>query len=283
MTPLQQLAEPARASGSTTCRARSSRTATSQGLVDEGVVGVTSNPTIFQAAIAEGDAYDEQIRELVSERETEPKEIFLALARDDIRARATSCVPSGTHGNGKDGWVSLEVDPNLAHDTEGTIDEAKRLHALVDRPNLFIKIPATREGLPGDRGDDRRRHPGQRDADLLARAPPRGGRGLRPRPPAAASTAAATRRQDRLGRVVLRLARRHRGRQAARRDRRPRRAQGHARDRQRQARLPDLQGDLLGRRVGGARRPRAPPRSAACGRRPRPRTPTTATSSTSRS
>jgi transaldolase len=117
------------------------------GLVDDGVVGVTSNPTIFQGAIAEGDAYDEQIKEL-SATESEPKEIFLALARDDIRAACDILRPVWDAGRGKDGWVSLEVDPNLAHETDATIEEAKRLHALVERPNLFIKIPATREGLP---------------------------------------------------------------------------------------------------------------------------------------
>ncbi|HEX5781497.1 MAG TPA: transaldolase, partial [Solirubrobacteraceae bacterium] len=117
------------------------------GLVREGVVGVTSNPTIFQAAIADGDAYDDQIREL-SATESEPKEIFLALARDDIRAACDLLRPVWDEGEGKDGWVSLEVDPNLAHDTQATIDEAKRLHALVERDNLLIKIPATPEGLP---------------------------------------------------------------------------------------------------------------------------------------
>jgi transaldolase len=115
------------------------------GLVREGVVGVTSNPTIFQGAIAEGHAYDEQIKEL-SATESDPKEIFLALARDDIRAACD--VLRESFDADRDGWVSLEVDPTLAHDTEGTIAEAKRLHALVDRPNLFIKIPATLEGLP---------------------------------------------------------------------------------------------------------------------------------------
>jgi transaldolase len=117
------------------------------GLIRDGVVGVTSNPTIFQGAIADGDAYDQQIKEL-SATESDPKEIFLALARDDIRAACDELRPVYDAGNGKDGWVSLEVDPNLAHDTQGTIEEAARLHALVERPNLFIKIPATREGLP---------------------------------------------------------------------------------------------------------------------------------------
>jgi transaldolase len=118
------------------------------GLVDQGVVGVTSNPTIFQGAIAEGDAYDDQIRELVAGGEKEPKEIFIALAADDIRAACDVLRPVYDEGNGKDGYVSLEVDPNLAHETQATAEEAKRLHGLIDKPNLFIKIPATKEGLP---------------------------------------------------------------------------------------------------------------------------------------
>jgi transaldolase len=119
-----------------------------QGLVDQGVVGVTSNPTILQGAIAEGDAYDDQIRELVEGGESEPKEIFLALASDDIRDACDLLGQVHEQGNGKDGYVSFEVDPNFAHDTEATKEEAKRLHGLIDRPNVFIKIPATKEGLP---------------------------------------------------------------------------------------------------------------------------------------
>jgi transaldolase len=120
-----------------------------EALVADGVNGVTSNPTIFQAAIADGDAYDEQLREVLK-TEREPKEVFLALAVEDIRGACDILRPRWEEAgdNARDGWVSLEVDPNLAHDTEGTIEEAKRLHALVDRPNLFIKIPATKAGLP---------------------------------------------------------------------------------------------------------------------------------------
>src|SRR3954454_2771144 len=118
------------------------------GLGDQGIKGVTSNPTIFQGAIAEGDAYDDQIREIVSGGCKEPKEIFIKLAADDIRDACDILRPIHDEGGGKDGYVSLEVDPNLAHDTQGTIEEAKRLHALIDKPNLFIKIPATKEGLP---------------------------------------------------------------------------------------------------------------------------------------
>jgi transaldolase len=146
MTPLKQLAD----AGQSVWIDYLSRTFVQggdlAGLVDDGIVGVTSNPTIFQAAIAEGDAYDEQIKELTA-TESEPKEIFLALARDDIRAACDVLRPVWDQGSGKDGWVSLEVDPNLAHETDATVEEAKRLHARVERPNLLIKIPATREGL----------------------------------------------------------------------------------------------------------------------------------------
>ena len=118
------------------------------GLVEQGVVGATSNPTIFQGAIAEGNAYDDQIRELIEQDESEPKEIFFALAREDIRGACDLLRSVYDGGDGKDGYVSLEVDPNLAHDTQSTADEAKRLHAMIERPNLFVKIPATQEGLP---------------------------------------------------------------------------------------------------------------------------------------
>ena len=118
-----------------------------QGLIDQGVRGVTSNPTIFQSAIADGNAYDEQLRDILKE-ETEPKEVFLQLAVRDIQSACDLLKQVHDDGSGKDGWVSLEVDPNLAHDTDGTIEEAKRLHALVDRKNLLVKIPATKAGLP---------------------------------------------------------------------------------------------------------------------------------------
>jgi transaldolase len=147
MTPLQQLAEHGQSVWIDFLSRKFVHDGDLAALIRQGVVGVTSNPTIFQAAIADGDAYDEQIK-AVTETESEPKEIFIALARDDIRAACDVLRPVWDSGNGKDGWVSLEVDPNLAHDTQATIDEAKRLHALVDKPNLFIKIPATPEGLP---------------------------------------------------------------------------------------------------------------------------------------
>jgi len=114
---------------------------------DDAVVGVTSNPTIFQKAISEGDLYDDQLREVLAE-EDEPKEVFLRLAVQDVRDACGLLRRVWDGGGGQDGYVSIEVDPNLAYDTEGTIAEAQRLHELVDRPNCFVKIPATKDGLP---------------------------------------------------------------------------------------------------------------------------------------
>jgi transaldolase len=114
---------------------------------EDAVVGVTSNPTIFQKAMAEGDAYDEQLRRVL-ETERDPKEIFYALAHDDIVEACDLLRRVWDEGSGKDGYVSWEVDPRFANDTQATIDEAKRLHEWVDRPNLLVKIPATKEGLP---------------------------------------------------------------------------------------------------------------------------------------
>jgi transaldolase len=118
-----------------------------KGLVDEGIVGVTSNPTIFQGAIADGNTYDEQLREVL-QSETDPKEVFLALAQVDIRNACDVLRPVFERGDAtRDGWVSLEVDPNLAMDAQGTAEEAKRLHKMIERPNLFVKIPGTEPGI----------------------------------------------------------------------------------------------------------------------------------------
>jgi transaldolase len=108
------------------------------GLIGDGIVGITSNPTIFQGAIADGNAYDEQLREVLAS-ERDPKEVFLALARQDIRGACDLLAPVFERGDAtRDGWVSLEVDPNLAHDADGTAREAARLHEMVARPNLFV-------------------------------------------------------------------------------------------------------------------------------------------------
>jgi len=123
-----------------------------QRMVDDGIVGVTSNPAIFQKAIGDSDLYDEQLQEL-AEKMDDPKEIFLQLARDDIQEACDILKPvfdetgGESGGSGEDGFVSLEVSPDLAYDAIATIDEAARLHEMVDRPNLFVKIPATVPGL----------------------------------------------------------------------------------------------------------------------------------------
>src|ERR671928_541277 len=113
---------------------------------EDAVVGVTSNPTIFQKAISQGDAYDEQLRKCL-ERLDDPKEIYLHLTNDDVAEACDLLRPVWDEGHGQDGYVSWEVDPNLAYDYEATLEEAKRLHGLVDKPNLHVKIPATKPGL----------------------------------------------------------------------------------------------------------------------------------------
>ena len=112
---------------------------------EDAVVGVTSNPTIFQKAIASGNAYDEQLKELLGE-EDDPKEIFLQLSARDIDA-ATDLLAGVHDKDDEDGFVSWEVDPTLAYDREATFDEAMRLHEWIDKPNLYVKIPATKPGL----------------------------------------------------------------------------------------------------------------------------------------
>jgi transaldolase len=113
---------------------------------DDAVTGVTSNPTIFQKAISQGSAYDEQLRDLAG-REDDPKEIFIALAGRDVGDACDLMRSAWDGGAGLRGYVSMEVDPTLAHDSDGTLAEAKRLHELVDKPNLYVKIPGTAEGL----------------------------------------------------------------------------------------------------------------------------------------
>jgi transaldolase len=114
---------------------------------EDAVVGVTSNPTIFQKAISQGDAYDEQMRACLDEYD-DPKQIFWQLAEKDVSDACDLLRLVWDEGHGQDGYVSIEVDPNLATDTAATIDEAQRLHEKIDKPNLHVKIPGTREGLP---------------------------------------------------------------------------------------------------------------------------------------
>ena len=215
---------------------------------EDAVTGVTSNPTIFQKAISQGSAYDDQLRDLV-EHEDDAKEIFIALAGRDVGDACDLMRSVWDGGAGLRGYVSMEVDPTLAYDADGTLAEAKRLHSLVDKENLYVKIPATADGL-GPIEEmialgksinvtlifSLERHREVMEAYIRGIERLRRGR----RRPAAGL----------VGRELLRLARRHRGGQAARR---PPGAPGQARGREREARVPELEGGLLRRALGGAR------------------------------
>src|SRR5262250_2694125 len=121
---------------------------TLQRYIDElSVTGLTSNPTIFDHAIKNSTAYDAAIREKLSKGKSD-EPLFFELALEDITRAADLFRPIWEKTNGVDGWVSLEVSPLLAHDTASTLAAAKDLHARAGRPNLFIKIPGTKEGLP---------------------------------------------------------------------------------------------------------------------------------------
>ena len=116
-------------------------------LIDEdGLTGVTSNPTIFEKAIGDSEDYDETI-EIQVQQGKDAKEIFEALAVEDIRAAADLFLPTYQATDARDGYVSIEVSPTLARDTNATIEEARRLHREIGRPNVLVKVPGTVEGL----------------------------------------------------------------------------------------------------------------------------------------
>src|SRR5579862_3069460 len=114
---------------------------------DDAVTGVTSNPTIFQKALSHGDAYDDDMRKLLAETD-DPASIFFSLALQDIRDACDVLKPAYDASGGVDGYVSMEVLPALAYDTEGTFEQARWIAKEVDRANLYVKIPATMAGLP---------------------------------------------------------------------------------------------------------------------------------------
>src|SRR4051794_16785555 len=114
---------------------------------DDAVTGVTSNPTIFQKALSSGSAYDEDMKKLLTEMD-DPERIFFSLALQDIRDACDVLKPAYDASNGVDGYVSMEVLPGLAYDTEGTFAQAQWISTEVERPNLYVKIPATMPGLP---------------------------------------------------------------------------------------------------------------------------------------
>lgn len=117
-----------------------------QAYVDRGIRGITSNPSIFQKAIADSDDYDEQFGELLAAG-TSVEDAYWTMVTDDISEALSVLAPVHADG-GIDGYVSVEVDPGLARDTAGTIASARELHERIDAPNLFVKIPATAEGIP---------------------------------------------------------------------------------------------------------------------------------------
>lgn len=119
-------------------------------LIDAGLRGVTSNPTIFEQAISSSDTYEDDLQRM-ADTDMTPTAIFEELAIADIRSAADVLRPVYDESDGQDGFVSLEVAPDLAYETEETIDEARRLFAAVDRPNLMIKVPATEAGIPAIR------------------------------------------------------------------------------------------------------------------------------------
>jgi len=118
---------------------------------EEGVKGLTSNPSIFEKAIGDGDAYDSRVQAELKRGDTAPTALFERIAIEDIQAAADLFRPTFDRLGGKDGFVSLEVSPTLANDTAGTVAEARRLWGAVGRPNLMVKVPGTEAGVPAIR------------------------------------------------------------------------------------------------------------------------------------
>jgi transaldolase len=116
-------------------------------MAEDGIRGMTSNPSIFEKAIVESHDYDADIQAMAGEGKA-PDAIYEALSQHDVQSAADEFRPLYQQTDGKDGYVSLEVNPHLAHDTQGTLREARRLWGALNRPNVFIKVPGTAEGLP---------------------------------------------------------------------------------------------------------------------------------------
>ena len=252
-----------------------------QKLIDaHGIRGVTSNPTIFEKAMASGTDYDAQLREVDRGGRVDRRRRTGISSPPTSSTRPTCCARSTTSLDGADGFVSIEVSPDLAHDTAGTVRQAKELWERLARPNVMIKIPATLEGIPAITETlaaginvnvtlifSLERYQQVIDAFLA---------GLERRVASGGDIA-----RHRVGRVVLRQPGRHRDRpSAARRPAAPRQGRG----RQRQARVPAVPRAARGRAVGAHwSRPGRPARSARCGRRRRRRTRRTPPRSTSTS
>ena len=121
-----------------------------QALIDQGVSGLTANPTIFEKAISTSNDYDDALLRLADEGKS-VNDIYEDLVVSDIRAAADLLRPAYDKSGGVDGYASLEVNPHLAHDTDGTVEQASRFFRTLDRPNVLIKVPATPEGVPAIR------------------------------------------------------------------------------------------------------------------------------------
>jgi hypothetical protein len=144
---------------------------------DFSVTGLASNPTIFDLALKNSHDYDDSIRQKLKECKS-GEALFFELALEDLSQAPELFRPIHDQTTSVDGWVSLEVSPLLAHDTSGTLAAAKALHARAGRPNLFIMIPGTKEGLPRHRGGNLRGRADQRDTPVLQRTVCRGRRGI---------------------------------------------------------------------------------------------------------
>ena len=150
---------------------------------EDGLRGVTSNPTIFEKAIGGSADYDDSLREMLAQdRKTPVGQLYERIAIEDIQAAADVLRPVYDQTSGADGYVSLEVSPHLARDTQATIAEAKRLNSSVGRPNVMIKVPATRRGNSGYRGAHCRRGQCKYHIDVFAGALRGGGARLHQRP-----------------------------------------------------------------------------------------------------
>src|ERR1051326_7435079 len=145
-TKMQQLLEAGQSVWLDYLRRGMTRSGELQTLIDQGLRGMTSNPTIFEHAIGGSEDYDGALGKVASSKSN--AEVFEAIAVEDVQEAAPLFRPVYGSTSGADGFVSLEVSPTLARDTAGTIAEARRLWAAVDRPNVMIKVPGTKEGWP---------------------------------------------------------------------------------------------------------------------------------------
>src|ERR1051326_7940344 len=244
-------------------------------LIDEdGLRGMRSNATIFEKAVAHGAISEETIKAaLADDPKVETGKICERLVIEDIRSAADILRPVYDETGGADGFVSIEVSPTLAHDTDGTMAEARRLKKEVNRPNIMIKVPATPAGIPAieqltsegvNVNIKLMFSMGHYEAGARAEAPGGGAGGPRGRGGARARGQSA---RDRVGGVVLREPRRHAHRQGARKDRHARGARAARQDRHRQLQggVPPLRGDFPRRGLRQAQKPRRPRAAAAVG------------------